>query len=68
MTEVAAEAKADAERRWPMEQILEALRGLLKYALGEGQKDAESLGYIPLPQSTVEKVTAALDNVKGTES
>jgi hypothetical protein len=28
MTEAAADPKADADRRWPMEQILEALRGL----------------------------------------
>jgi len=45
---------------------LEALRGLLKFALGEGQKEAEQLGYIPLPQSTVDKVAAALDGVQGT--
>jgi len=43
---------------------LEALRNLLKYALSDGQKDAEQLGYIPLPQSTVDKVTAALESVK----
>jgi phosphate transport system substrate-binding protein len=43
---------------------LDALRGLLKYTLGDGQKEAEQLGYIPLPQSTVEKVLAALDGVK----
>lgn len=45
-------------------QKLEALRGLLKYALGEGQAAAEQLGYIPLPASTIEKVTAALEGVK----
>jgi phosphate transport system substrate-binding protein len=43
---------------------LEALRDMLKYAIGAGQKDAEQLGYIPLPAATVEKVTAALDSVK----
>jgi phosphate transport system substrate-binding protein len=45
-------------------QKLEALRGLLKYAVGEGQANAEQLGYIPLPASTVEKVNAALEGVK----
>jgi phosphate transport system substrate-binding protein len=43
---------------------LEALQGLLKYALGEGQAASEQLGYIPLPASTVEKVNAALAGVK----
>jgi phosphate transport system substrate-binding protein len=47
---------------------LDALRGLIKYTLTDGQKDAESLGYIPLPQSTVDKVTAALEGLKGTAS
>ena len=47
---------------------LEALRGLLKFALTDGQKDAEQLGYIPLPQSTVDKVTAALESVKASSS
>jgi hypothetical protein len=37
---------------------------MLKYALDAGQKDAEQLGYIPLPQATVDKVTAALNTVK----
>lgn len=47
---------------------LEALRSLLKFALTDGQKDAEQLGYIPLPQATVEKVTAALESVKASAS
>jgi phosphate transport system substrate-binding protein len=47
---------------------LEGLRSLLKYALTDGQKDAEQLGYIPLPQSTIDKVTAALESVKASAS
>jgi phosphate transport system substrate-binding protein len=47
---------------------LEALRTLLKFALTDGQKDAEQLGYIPLPQSTVDKVSAALESVKASAS
>lgn len=43
---------------------LEALRDVLKYALEAGQKDAEQLGYIPLPATTVDKVNAALSSVK----
>jgi len=42
---------------------VDALRDLLKFSLNEGQKDAESLGYIPLPASTVAKVTEALPSV-----
>lgn len=43
---------------------LDVLRSVLSFALGEGQKDAEKLGYIPLPQSTIDKVKAALRNLK----
>jgi phosphate transport system substrate-binding protein len=43
---------------------LEALRDVIKYSIDAGQKDAEALGYIPLPASTVEKVSAALNSVK----
>lgn len=45
-------------------QKLEALRGLLKYVVGEGQAGAEQLGYIPLPAATIEKVNAAIEGVK----
>jgi phosphate transport system substrate-binding protein len=45
-------------------QKLDALRGLLKFAIGEGQASAEQLGYIPLPAATVEKVNAAIEGVK----
>ena len=38
---------------------------LLKYGVTDGQKDAEALGYIPLPQPVVERVTAALSNIGG---
>jgi phosphate transport system substrate-binding protein len=40
---------------------LAALQGLLNHSLTEGQKDAEPLGYIPLPATVVEKVKAAVD-------
>jgi phosphate transport system substrate-binding protein len=40
------------------------LKDLLKYVLTEGQKDAEPLGYIPLPKPVSEKVLAALQNIK----
>jgi phosphate transport system substrate-binding protein len=40
------------------------LHDLLDYALTEGQKDSESLGYIPLPPQVVEKAKAAVQNIK----
>ena len=42
----------------------ETLRDFLHYALTEGQKDAEALGYIPLPKSVADKVIAAVKNIK----
>jgi phosphate transport system substrate-binding protein len=43
---------------------LEALKSVLTYGLTEGQKDAEALGYLPLPAAVADKVKAALQNVK----
>ncbi len=42
----------------------EALRKMVEYALTEGQKIADSLGYIPLPESVIEKVRAASANIQ----
>ena len=39
------------------------LRDLLKYGLSDGQKDAEPLGYIPMPAPVVQKVGAAIDTI-----
>ncbi len=41
----------------------DALIELLKYGVTQGQKDAEALGYIPLPPNAVERVQAALKTV-----
>ena len=41
-----------------------ALKEVLTWCLTDGQKQSESLGYIPLPDSVVTKVKAALDNIK----
>jgi phosphate transport system substrate-binding protein len=43
---------------------LAALQGLLKYSLTDGQKDAEPLGYIPMPAPVVEKVKAVVDTLQ----
>ena len=40
-------------------QKADYLRKLVDYQLTEGQKIADSMGYIPLPPSVVEKVKAA---------
>jgi phosphate transport system substrate-binding protein len=42
---------------------LPAVQSLIRYGLTDGQKDAESLGYIPLPQAVIAKATAAIANV-----
>jgi phosphate transport system substrate-binding protein len=39
---------------------LDALKGLVRYCLTDGQKEAEALGYIPLPANVVDKVSAAV--------
>ena len=39
---------------------LAVLQNVLTYCLTEGQKESESLGYLPLPSAVVEKVSAAL--------
>ncbi len=50
-------------RKYEDKNELEALRGLIDYSLTEGQKDSESLGYIPLPPSIATKVKAAVDSL-----
>ncbi|MXS85553.1 phosphate ABC transporter substrate-binding protein PstS [Nitrosomonas sp. HPC101] len=41
-----------------------AMREMIEYCLTEGQKTADALGYIPLPQSVVEIVRKAAANIK----
>ncbi len=43
---------------------VKAIHELLKYCLTEGQKFAEKLGYIPLPQNVVEKVEKSAQNIQ----
>ena len=35
----------------------------VKFGLTDGQKDAETLGYIPLPPEVVTKATSAIQNL-----
>jgi len=45
-------------------QKAEYLRKLVAYGLSDGQKIADSMGYIPLPESVVEKVRAASSKIQ----
>ena len=45
-------------------ELAEALRNMVEYCLDEGQKIADKAGYIPLPESVVEKVKAASKNIQ----
>ena len=40
-----------------------AIEAMIQYGLNQGQVQAETLGYIPLPQSVREKVAAAADQL-----
>lgn len=42
----------------------EALKQLVKYCLSEGQLISDEMGYVPLPESVVVKVTESLDNIQ----
>jgi phosphate transport system substrate-binding protein len=50
-------------KKYPDKQKLQAMQDLLRFGLTEGQKDAESLGYIPLPPSVAEKAGGAIQNL-----
>jgi len=50
-------------KKYPDKKKHDALVDLLTYGMTDGQKDAEALGYIPLPAAVVERLKAALANV-----
>ncbi len=50
-------------RKYPDAKKLAALQDLLKYSLTDGQKEAEALGYIPLPASVTSKDLAAIQTI-----
>ncbi|MFT3922798.1 MAG: phosphate ABC transporter substrate-binding protein PstS [Myxococcales bacterium] len=43
---------------------LDALRSFVRYGLSQGQSQAASLGYVPLPAKVVKQVLEAVENVK----
>ncbi len=51
-------------KQYPDAKKLETLRDFVNFAVTDGQKNSEALGYIPLPANVVEKVKAAVGNVK----
>jgi phosphate transport system substrate-binding protein len=48
-------------KRYDDKEKLDALKGLIDYGLTDGQKDSESLGYVPLPAAVAAKAKAAVD-------
>jgi len=48
-------------KRYDDKEKLDALKGLIDYGLTDGQKDSESLGYVPLPAAVAAKARAAVD-------
>jgi phosphate transport system substrate-binding protein len=50
-------------KKYPDRNKLQAMQDLVKFGLTEGQKDAEALGYIPLPPEIVAKATGAIQNL-----
>jgi phosphate transport system substrate-binding protein len=50
-------------RKYPDKNKMQAMQDLVKYGLTDGQKDAETLGYIPLPSNVVTKAMAAVQNI-----
>jgi phosphate transport system substrate-binding protein len=45
-------------------QTAATLKAMLRYGLGDGQKIAAELGYIPLPTNVVERVLAAVETIE----
>ena len=50
-------------KKYPTKDKAQAVQELVKYGLTDGQKDAETLGYIPLPDAVVAKATSAIQNL-----
>src|SRR5262249_31729414 len=50
-------------KKYPDKNKQQAIQALIKYGLTDGQKEAEALGYIPLPAGVVDKASAAVQNI-----
>lgn len=53
-----------AYRKYDKPQTAETLKKVFEWTLGDGQKIAPSLGYLPLPAPVLEKVRAALATIE----
>ncbi len=52
-----------AYKKYPNAAKAKAIEATIEYALTEGQKQATTLGYVPLPQNVITKVAAAADQI-----
>ncbi len=50
-------------KSYPNAETAKGMEGMIQYGLTEGQKYAEELGYVPLPQNVRERVAAAADDI-----
>jgi phosphate transport system substrate-binding protein len=50
-------------KKYDTKQKADLIKEFANYGLGEGQKSAEGLGYIPLPEEVVSKVKKSLDQI-----
>jgi phosphate transport system substrate-binding protein len=51
-------------KKYPDKKKLEVLKDLFRFAATDGQKEAEALGYIPLPAPVSERVVVALQGLQ----
>ena len=52
-----------AYRKYPDAAKLQAMQDLVRFGLTDGQKDAEALGYIPLPPDVAQRAAGAIQNL-----
>jgi len=52
-----------AYKKYTDPKVKDALKGVIRYGLTDGQKFSDELGYIPLPDDVVTAVTKALDQI-----
>ena len=50
-------------KKYDSKAKLDAIRAIIDYGLTDGQKESESLGYVPLPSKVVDKVKSAAGNI-----
>jgi phosphate transport system substrate-binding protein len=53
-----------AYQQYPDPNKAKALRDVVRWAVTEGQKYAEDLGYVPIPTDLAQRVAAAVEQIK----